>query len=286
MWDYSEKVKQHFLHPKNVGEIETPEAEATVGNITCGDALKLTLRIDKEGIIRDAKFKTFGCASAIASSSALTEMIKGKTIAEAEAISNRDIADFLGGLPEEKMHCSVMGKEALEKALRKYRGVDMKHTDEDHDHGKIVCRCFGVTDTTIRKVILANRLTTIDDVTHYCKAGGGCTSCHNDIQLILDEVNRQQAQKKEVENRAAGITKMTNIQRINLIQQTITREIAPHLRQDGGDIELIDVDGNKVIVALRGTCSGYPSAGYTLKLSVEAKLRELISPDIVVEEQK
>jgi NifU-like protein len=286
MWDYSEKVKQHFLHPKNVGEIESPEAEATVGNITCGDALKLTLRIDQNSVIRDAKFKTFGCASAIASSSALTEMIKGKTITEAEAISNRDIADFLGGLPEEKMHCSVMGKEALEKALKKYRGVNINEQEEEQDHGKLICRCFGVTDTTIRKVILANKLKTIDDVTHYCKAGGGCTSCHNDIQLILDEVNRQQAQKKESLSRAAGISKMTNIQKINLIQQTITREIAPHLRQDGGDIELIDVDGNKVIVALRGTCSGCPSAGFTLKLSVEAKLRELVSPDIIVEERK
>jgi len=285
MWDYSEKVKEHFLHPKNVGEIESPEAEATVGNISCGDALKLTLRI-KDGKVEDAKFKTFGCASAIASSSALTVMIKGKTVEEVEAISNRDIADFLGGLPEEKMHCSVMGKEALEKALKKYRGEEVTDDEEDHDHGKIICRCLGVTDATIKHVVETNKLTTVDDVTHYCKAGGGCTSCHNDIQMILDEANRHLVQKQEAEVRAAGEMKLTNIQKINLIQQTITSEIAPHLRQDGGDIELIDVDGDKVIVALRGACSGCPSSGYTLKLSVEAKLRELVSPDIVVEEKK
>lgn len=287
MWDYSEKVKEHFLHPKNVGEIKNPDAEATVGNITCGDALKLMLRIDKNGIIQDAKFQTFGCASAIASSSALTEMIIGKSVVEAEALSNKDIAAFLGGLPEEKMHCSVMGKEALEKALKLYRGEAVTEAHED-DHGKIVCRCFGVTDTLIRRVIRENKLTTIDEVTHYCKAGGGCTSCHNDIQLIIDEEMKQTRSVGSVTEsaRAAHYSAMTNIQKIALIQQTIVREVAPHLRQDGGDIELIDVIGDTVVVALRGACSGCPSAGYTLKLAVEAKLQELVSPTIMVEEKK
>ena len=106
MWEYTDKVKEYYTNPKNVGELENPDAVGEAGSLVCGDMLKIFLQIDDNGIITDAKFQTFGCGSAIASSSALTEMIIGKTIEEAEKITNQDIVEFLGGLPNEKIHCS------------------------------------------------------------------------------------------------------------------------------------------------------------------------------------
>jgi NifU-like protein len=281
MWNYTDKVKEFFRNPRNVGEIENPDAVGEVGNIICGDALRLTLRIDKRSEkITDAKFQTFGCASAIASSSALTEMIKGMTVEEASRISNKDIADFLGGLPEEKMHCSVMGMEALEKAIENYRGAPVKK--EIVGKETIICKCFSVTDKKIIRAIKENSLRTVEQVTNYTKAGGGCGKCRPEIQKLLNEFWAKEATKGvHVEPTKK---KLTNLQRISLIQETIEREIRPSLKADGGDIEVVDIDRNKVYVRLLGTCLNCPSTGVTLKSFVESKLKEFVEPDIVVEE--
>jgi NifU-like protein len=273
MWEYSEKTLDHFLHPRNVGELENPDGTALVGNIACGDALKLTFNLDEQGKIKEAKFKTFGCASAIAAASALTEMIKGMSVEEAEKLTNQDIADYLGGLPKEKMHCSVMGREALEKAIAHYKGVPVPE-----EEGKVVCECFGVTEAEIERVVRENGLKTIEEVTDYTKAGGGCGGCHEAIQEIIDRV------RAEMKPAAAPRPKLTNIQKMKMIEETLEREIKPALRQDGGDIELIDVVGNKVIVATRGACASCASVHLTLKGFVEAKLRELVWPELEVEE--
>jgi len=282
MWDYSEKVKDHFFHPRNVGEIENPEAWAEVGSLACGDALRLMLRIDENGRIVDAKFKTFGCGSAIASSSALTEMIIGRTVDEASKITNQDIAEFLDGLPEEKMHCSVMGMEALEKALARYRGLEAPGEEEEEGF-RIVCKCFGVTDGKIKRVVRENRLTKPEQVTHYCKAGGGCGSCIPQIEDLIAEVWEEEGMR-EVEEKAPRAPKLTNIEKMKLVMRTIDEEIRPALQKDGGDIELIDIENNKVLVALRGNCSACKVAEFTLSLFVQQKLREMVSDDLVVEE--
>ena len=274
MWEYTDKVRDYFLHPKNAGEVENPDAVGEVGSIVCGDALRLTLKIDKEtGKIVDAKFQTFGCASAIASSSALTEILKGKTIEEAEKITNQDIAEFLGGLPKEKMHCSVMGQEALEAAIAGYRG----EPKPAESHERIVCKCFDVSEEKIRRVAIENHLTTVEEISNFTKAGGGCGTCIPDIEAILKEIWVLKEIPKPKEHK-----KLTNLQKIALIQDVLEREIRPKLQADGGDLELLDVEGNKVIIALRAMCVSCPMGGVTVQ-SIEKKLRELVSEDIVVE---
>jgi nitrogen fixation NifU-like protein len=116
---YSEKVMDHFMNPRNVGEIESADGVGEVGNPACGDMMRLYLKID-DGKVVDAKFRTFGCGAAIASSSMLTEMVKGKTLEEARAISNQHVADALDGLPAVKIHCSVMAEQAVKSALDDY----------------------------------------------------------------------------------------------------------------------------------------------------------------------
>lgn len=180
MWDYTDKVKEHFLHPRNVGELEGANAIGETGSLSCGDALKLYLKVNDNERIIEATFMTFGCASAVASSSALTEIIKGMTLDDAAKITNDDISDYLGGLPKAKMHCSVMGQSALKKAIANFRGVQILAKP-----GEIVCECFDVTDLEIIDAVRANGLETTEDVTDYLKAGGGCGQCLERIEEVI-----------------------------------------------------------------------------------------------------
>ena len=330
MWDYSEKVKDYFFNPKNAGVLADANAVGEVGAIACGDALKLMLKVDPATeMISDARFQTFGCGSAIASSSALTELVIGKTLDDALALTNQDIADFLGGLPPEKMHCSVMGYEALQAAVANFRGVEV---DDDHEEGALICKCFGVDEGMLERAIRNNNLTTIEAVTAYTKAGGGCLTCFDRLEETLVKVNAAMVDEgvisaarayqpgafdpRDARNKSgkarpvqlgaapfplrtppargeirvepashpaphavsplaeASAPRMTNLQRMRFIEGAI-EELRPFLQRDGGDCELIDVEGDKVLVKLTGACVGCQMAAVTIS-GVQQKLVEKI----------
>ncbi len=319
MWDYSDKVKDYFFNPKNAGVLGEANAVGEVGAISCGDALKLMMKVDPETeVIQEAKFQTFGCGSAIASSSALTELVIGKTLEEAVTITNQDIADFLGGLPPEKMHCSVMGYEALQAAIANFRGEEWH---DDHEEGALICKCFGVDEAMIERAIRMNRLTTIEQVTDYTKAGGGCLTCFDKLEDVLAKVDadlvaegllaeheayriggadaadiKARARAKKEGGREAapptspltpasplapGSGAMTNLMKMRLIEEAI-EELRPYLRRDGGDCELIDVDGANVMVSLTGACTGCQMASVTVSGIQERLIARLGAPVRVI----
>ena len=285
MWDYSEKVMDHYRNPRNVGSIDNADMIGVAGSLACGDSLKLYIKLDGNKII-DAKFQTFGCGSAVAASSILTEMIIGKTLDEVKNITNKDIANELDGLPPEKMHCSVMGKEALEDALKNYYGeesdewqeLELQSEEHSHDHAgeKIICTCFNVTENQIWEAIKQNNLTTVEEVTNYTKAGGACGRCKGIIKDIIDTYIKK--------NKADEKPELSTTQKILKIGKVIEQQISPQLQKDGGDIELVDIEGSVVKVKLIGVCSGCKNASMTLKNFVEAELREKVDSKIVVEQ--
>ena len=275
MWDYSEKVLDHYRNPRNVGKIDNADLIGEAGSLACGDSLKLYLKLDGNKIV-DAKFQTFGCGSAVASSSILTEMIIGKTLDEAKKITNKDIAEELGGLPQEKMHCSVMGHEALEDALKKYYGEDDIQEDLPQTSDKIVCTCFNVTENQIWEAIKINNLKTVEEVTNYTKAGGACGRCKGTIQDIIDTYYKAESKKEE--------TPLTATQKILKISKVIEQQISPELQKDGGDIEFIDLEGNKVKVKLTGMCQGCKNSRMTIKTFVESILKDKVDKNLEVEQ--
>ena len=306
MWDYTDKVLELFYEPKNQGTIEDNRepgvkiATGEVGSIACGDALRLHLKVEEAtDKILDARFQTFGCTSAIASSSALTEMVKGLTLDEALRVTNKEIAAYLGGLPEAKMHCSVMGQEALEAAIYNYRGIPLA-SHEDDDEGVLICSCFGITDAKIKKAVRQNNLFSAEQVTNYVKAGGGCGSCLAKIDDIIKQVQQDFALEIGSGNGTVSHQQfsalgdnlreqleqqkpLTNVQKIALIQKVLDEEVRPVLIADGGDVELYDVEGNKVKVILKGACGSCSSSTATLKIAIESRLGERINKEITVE---
>jgi NifU-like protein len=298
----SDKVKEHFFNPKNVGVLADADAVGEVGALASGDVFKLMLKIDvATQVINAARFQTFGCGPAIAASSAVTELVTGKTLAEAEALTTADIAAFLDGLPDDKMYCAVMGYEALRQALARYRGEPSEPVADN----AIVCRCFGVDAGMIERAVRANRLTSPDLVVTHTKAGGGCATCFSQIEELVATINARMVEKGLIVAERAyrrglsdphglgrrplpnglAVTKPPSLpqpgvglrwdrprgvsetsaapERLNLIRRAI-EGLRPHLQRDGGDCELVDVDGNMVFVKLSGSCVGCQLASVTL----------------------
>jgi len=188
-WLYTDKVLEHFMHPKNIlvdEDAYEADGKGITGNIKCGDQMIVVIKVDKEkGIIKDCKWKTFGCASAIASTSALSEMVKGRTLEDAYHVSAKDINKELGGLPEHKIHCSVLGDKALRAAINDYyirNGMEDKVKKEE---ARIVCNCMNITDHEIEEAVLEGART-FYEVQEMTKAGTVCGECKDDITELVE----------------------------------------------------------------------------------------------------
>lgn len=193
-WDYTDKLKEHFYHPRNVLEGDEADFQAdgvgTVGNIKCGDMMKMYIKVDKDERITDCKWKTYGCASAIGSTSVLSEMVIGKTLEEALKIGPKEIAEELGGLPQAKIHCSVLGHKALRAAIEDY----FRHTGQENRitwaGREIVCQCLNVSREEIEEAV-ASGVTDFSVLQDKTKVGTGCGSCVERVKALLEEYRQK-----------------------------------------------------------------------------------------------
>lgn len=313
-WEYSEKTKQLFMDAvqgrpgTHLGEIENPDGLGEHGSIACGDAMRFTFKVKRhpsdptQDVITEAKYLTFGCTSAIAASEALCDIIEKGTYTPITAlkIRNSDIVQFLEGLPEQKIHCSVMGAEALEAAVYNWaqrRGVDLKKLgvdihDQETEEGRIVCKCFSLTEPYILRKIRELNLRTIPQITNAIKAGGGCMSCHHvpgGLQDLLDQV--WEGQSTATPGVAAVPLRPVDVpdapefspyQFAKKVEKVVDEYIRPSLQMDGGDVEVTDIKGTLVYATLKGQCAGCAGASQTLKMMIERVLKDQVDERIRV----
>jgi NifU-like protein len=301
-WQYSEKVLQLFKDAvqgnagSHMGEIENPDGFGEHGAIACGDALRFSFRVKKHStdprrdLITQARYLTFGCTSAIAASEALCYLLEEeeKTPIEALQITNKDLINFLGGLPEQKVHCSVMGAEALHAAVIDWankRGVDLMDVlprlAKERGQGRLVCKCFSLSEPYLRRKIGELQLRSISEIANALKAGGGCGACQHapgGLQDLLNDYWGTVAAPETVNGAAepAETEPLSPYQLGRKIENVLAAIVRPLLHQHGGDIELIDIKEKLVYCHLSGACVDCHGAEQTLKLLVEQRLKEEI----------
>ena len=188
-WVYTDKVLEHFMHPKNILTDEDafqPDGRGMTGNVKCGDQMVVAIKVDREkGIITDCRWKTFGCASAIASTSVLSEMVKGMKLDDAYRVSPKEINKELGGLPEHKIHCSVLGDKALRAAINDYYERSGMQEKVRREEARVVCNCMNVTDHEIEEAVLEGART-FYELQEKTKVSTVCGECKEDVERLLE----------------------------------------------------------------------------------------------------
>jgi len=304
VWEqYSNKVIERMNNPKFLGEFSEEDAKkrgaklivADFGSEACGDAVRLYWLVDpKTDKIIDARFKSFGCGTAIASSDVMTELTIGKTVDEAMKVTNLDVEKALRdepdkpAFPPQKMHCSVMAYDVIMEAAAKYKGKNVEDLKED----EIVCECARVTRKEIEDIVRKYNVKTIQELQKYTDAGKYCKSCvapggHEERDVYLVDIIKQvqeEMQKEKLKESATteDFEKMSLIKKIKAIEEIIENKVKPMLAMDGGSVVLIDIreeDGvTKVYLRYLGACSTCASGGMTL-LAIEDLLKKELNTD-------
>lgn len=310
IWDeYSQKVQDRMNHPQHMGEFNEEDAKkrnsklivADFGAESCGDAVRLFWLVDeKTDKIIDAKFKSFGCGTAIASSDTMVDLCIGKTVDEAVKITNLDVEFAMRDNPEtpavppQKMHCSVMAYDVIKQAAAHYKGIN----PEDFEDQIIVCECARVSLGTIKEVIKLNDLHSVEEITQYTKAGAFCKSCikpggHEKRDYYLVDIlaeTRAEMDREKLKNATksdVAFDEMTLVGQLKAVESVLDTEIRPMLHNDGGDLEVIDIqkaEGVAIDVYIRylGACSGCSSGSGATLYAIENILQEELSPNIRV----
>ncbi|EAJ0825646.1 iron-sulfur cluster assembly scaffold protein NifU [Campylobacter jejuni] len=310
IWDeYSQKVQDRMNNPQHMGEFSEEDAKARnaklivadFGAESCGDAVRLFWLVDeKTDKIIDAKFKSFGCGTAIASSDTMVDLCIGKTVDEAVKITNLDVEFAMRDNPEipavppQKMHCSVMAYDVIKQAAAHYKGI----SPEDFEDQIIVCECARVSLGTIKEVIKLNDLHSVEEITQYTKAGAFCKSCikpggHEKRDYYLVDIlaeTRAEMDREKLKNTMksdVAFDEMTVVGQLKAVESILDAEIRPMLHNDGGDLEVIDIqkaEGAAIDVYIRylGACSGCSSGSGATLYAIETILQEELSPNIRV----
>ncbi|EAI5189060.1 iron-sulfur cluster assembly scaffold protein NifU [Campylobacter coli] len=310
IWDeYSQKVQDRMNNPQHMGEFSEEDAKARnaklivadFGAESCGDAVRLFWLVDeKTDKIIDAKFKSFGCGTAIASSDTMVDLCIGKTVDEAVKITNLDVEFAMRDNPEipavppQKMHCSVMAYDVIKQAAAHYKGI----SPEDFEDQIIVCECARVSLGTIKEVIKLNDLHTVEEITQYTKAGAFCKSCikpggHEKRDYYLVDIlaeTRAEIDREKLKNTMksdVAFDEMTVVGQLKAVESVLDAEIRPMLHNDGGDLEVIDIqkaEGAAIDVYIRylGACSSCSSGSGATLYAIETILQEELSPNIRV----